>query len=179
MPGGETYHHWAARPVKLRKISYPQSGQPKPNGLWFDVNEEWKRWCESAKFRPETFRYRHTVTILDPSQILFLRGAKDIDAFTREYAHDLSDRITLLQGAEDGGAFARRYGMDLFGDIRRQFSNYILWGEVAEKYGGIVISPYSRSRSRDYLWYYGWNCASGCVWDTSLIRLGKPCRAAE
>lgn len=178
MPGAR-YYHWAERPVKLRAMHYPQSGQPKPNGLWFDVNEEWKRWCAGAQFRPETFRYRHTVTLVDASRILFLRGARDIDAFTRRYGHDLSDRIVLLQEAEGTDAFTRRYGTDLFSDIRRQFSNYILWEEVAQEYSGIIISPYSRSRSRIYLWYYGWNCASGCVWDTSVIRLGKPCRTAE
>ncbi len=179
MPNRARYYHWAPHPVRLRRMRYLQSGQPKPNGLWFDVNGEWERWCASARFRPETFRYRHTVTILDASRILHLRSAKDIDAFTRKYGRDLSDRIRLLEGAQDLDAFTLNYGTYLFSDIRRQFSNYILWGDVAEQYGGIIIAPYSRSRSRTYLWYYGWHCASGCVWDTGIIRLGKPCRMAE
>jgi hypothetical protein len=171
-----TYYHWASDPVRLRKMSYLQSGHPKPNGLWFDVNGAWMRWCEAVEFRLENLRYRHPVTILDASRILFLRSAKDIDGFTSKYARNLSGRIQLLQGTKNIDVFARKYGSDLFGDIQRQFSNYIMWGEVAEKHSGIVIFPYSRARSLTYLWYYGWNCAGGCVWDTSVIRLGKPCK---
>jgi hypothetical protein len=179
MLNGMKYYHWASHPVKLRKRSYPQSGHPKPNGLWFDVNGEWKRWCEDVEFRHDTLRYRHAVTILDTSRILFLRRAGDIDAFTDKYRRNLFGNIQLLQSTEENAEFAREYGSDLFGDIKQQFSNYIAWGEVAEKYSGIIVAPYSRSRSQTYLWYYGWNCASGCIWDTSVIRLGKPCKAAD
>ncbi len=179
MLSGMKYYHWASGPVKLHKRSYLQSRHPKPNGLWFDVNEEWKRWCEAADFRLDTLRYRHTVTILDTSRILFLRGAEDIDEFTEKYRRNLFDNIQLLQSAKDIDEFSREYGSDLFGDIKQQFSNYIAWGEVAEKHSGIIIAPYSGSRSQTYLWYYGWHCASGCVWDSSVIRLGRPCEIAE
>jgi hypothetical protein len=173
------YYHWAADPVRLRRMSYLQSGHPKPNGLWFDANGEWKRWCEAAQFRLETLRYRHTVTILDTSRILFLQGAKDIDEFTHKYERERFGSIQLLQSTEDMDVFTRKYGCDLLDDIQQQLSKYILWEEVAEKYSGIVIVPFSRARSLTYLWYYGWHCASGCVWDTSAIRLGKPCKMAE
>jgi hypothetical protein len=168
------YYHWASAPVKLRRMSYPQRGHPKPNGFWFDVDESWKRWCNAAQFSLEALRYRHPVRILDTSRILFLRNAKDIDVFTREYARNLSGHIQLIQSAEGIEAFNSQYGRNLFDDIQRQFSNYIVWGEVAEKHSGIIIDPYSRARSLRYLWYYGWNCAGGCIWDTRVIRLGKP-----
>ena len=119
------------------------------------------------------------MTILDTSRILYLRRARDIDAFTNKYRRNLFGNIQLLQSTEESAEFAREYGSDLFGDIKRQFSNYIAWGEVAEKHSGIIVAPYSRSRSKTYLWYYGWNCSSGCVWDTSVIRLGKACKIAE
>jgi hypothetical protein len=174
-----TYYHWAPDPVNLRRMNYLQSGHPKPNGLWFDVNESWKRWCQAVQFRMENLRYRHTVTILDTSRILFLRKAKDIDTFTRDYGRNLSAHIQLLQTTEDNETFTNKYGGDLFGDIQKQFSNYIMWEEVAGKYSGIIINPYSRARSLTYLWYYGWNCAGGCIWDTSVMRLGKPCKKAQ
>jgi hypothetical protein len=174
-----TYYHWASDPVKLCRMSYPQGGQAKPNGLWFDVDESWKRWCNATQFRLEDLRYRHTVTILDTSRILFLRNAKDIDAFTCRYGRNLSGHIQLLNSTEDINAFTRQYGRDLFSDIQGQFSNYIMWREVAERHSGIIIDPYSRTRSLTYLWYYGWNCAGGCIWDTSLIRLGRPCKRTK
>jgi hypothetical protein len=167
------YYHWASRPVKLRKAEYPQSGHPKPNGFWFDVNGEWRVWCETVQFKQQDLRYRHTVTILDPSRILFLRNAKHIDAFTRRYGRNLAGNIQLMPITDESNSFSRQYGIDLFGELQKQFSNYIMWEEVAEKHSGIIVDPYSRSRSRMYLWYYGWNCAGGCVWDTSIIRLGK------
>jgi hypothetical protein len=169
-----TYYHWSSNPITLRGMTYPQSGHPKPNGLWFDVNGSWKRWSEAVSFRLGNLRYRHTVTVLDASRVLFLRNVKDIDIFAREFGHNLSGYIQPLQSSGDLHAFERQYGSDLFGDILKGFFNYIMWNEVAEKYSGIIIHPYSRARSQTYLWYNGWNCAGGCIWDTEVIRLGKP-----
>ncbi|MEJ2110204.1 MAG: hypothetical protein P8Z37_09890 [Acidobacteriota bacterium] len=168
------YYHWASEPVKLGRRSYPQCGHPKPNGFWFDVNGSWKQWCESVRFRLERLQYRHTVSLLDDTGILFLKSARDIDRFTRRYGRNMSGHIRPLQNPEENDAFARQYGRDLFSEIVGQFSNYIMWGEVAEKYSGIIIDPYSRSRSQKYLWYHGWNCAGGCIWNTNVIRLGRP-----
>jgi hypothetical protein len=173
------YCHWAANPVKLHRQDYPQSGHPKPNGLWFDIDEDWKRWCEAAQFNLEGLRYRHTVTVLDSSRMLFLQKAREIDSFTKRYGRNLSCNVQLLQRSEDLGSIAQDKGRSFFNDIQKAFSSYILWDEVAEKYSGIIIAPYSRSRSQAYLWYWGWNCAAGCVWDTSVIRLGEPCNMFE
>jgi hypothetical protein len=173
------YYHWALHPVKLRQRSYSQSGHPKPNGFWFDVDGSWKRWCEAVELELENLRYRHTVTLLDTSRMLFLCSARDVDRFTRRYGRNLSGHIQLLQSSGDRDAFARQYGRDLFGEIQKQFSNYIIWDEVTAKYSGILINPYSRSRSQTYLWYYGLNCAGGCIWDLSVIRLSKPCKMAK
>ena len=169
-----SYYHWASNPVKLHGTSYPQSGHPKPNGLWFDVNGSWKRWCETMQFHLVDLRYRHTVTILDKSRVLFIKNMGEADRFTSEYGHNLSGQIQSLQSPEDMRAFESEYGHDLFGDILAEFSNYILWSEVAEKYTGIIVDPYFQEKSLTYLWYYGWNCAGGCIWDTSVFRLGKP-----
>jgi hypothetical protein len=169
-----SYYHWASEPVTLQEIRYPQSGQPKPNGLWFDVDEGWNRWCKATQFRMETLRYRHTVSILDKTRVLFLRNGKDIDTFTKTYGHNVASRIRFLQNHEDQDTFTRNYGHDLFREIQKQFSSYIMWEDVAEKYGGIIVAPYSRAKSETYLWYYGWNCAGGCIWDTSILRLGRP-----
>ena len=127
------------------------------------------------QFHLVDLRYRHTVTILDKSRVLFIKNMGEADRFTSEYGHNLSGQIQSLQSPEDMRAFESEYGHDLFGDILAQFSNYILWSEVAEKYTGIIVDPYFQEKSLTYLWYYGWNCAGGCIWDTSVIRLDKPC----
>ncbi|MFC1494237.1 hypothetical protein ACFL6W_03055 [Thermodesulfobacteriota bacterium] len=169
-----TYYHWAAEPVILQSMTYPQMGHPKPNGLWFDVDCSWKQWCEAIQFRLEDLDWRHTVILQDTSKILFLRNVEDIDVFTSQYGHDISGQIQPIQSSQDLDTFADQYGKDLFNDLIGQFSNYIMWEEVAGKYSGIIIDPYFPERCQTYLWYYGWNCAGGCVWDTSMVRLGKP-----
>jgi hypothetical protein len=173
------YYHWASNPVRLRKMNYPQSGHPKPNGLWFDADEDWKQWCETEQFRLEDLRYRHTVTVRDTSRILFLKSTEEIDAFTKKYGHNMSCNVQPLQNTEELNSFTHDYGQNFFDDIRKAFSNYILWEEVAGKYSGIIIYPYLQERSQTYLWYWGWNCAGGCIWDTTIIRLGKPCKMVE
>ena len=46
----------------------------------------------------------------------------------------------------------------------------INWPAVAERYGGILITPYQWSHRMSLHWYCGWDCASGCVWDLSQIK---------
>jgi hypothetical protein len=48
------------------------------------------------------------------------------------------------------------------------------WGRVAEQYHGIVIAPYQWSLRLDLMWYYGWDCASGCIWDTWIVERVEP-----
>ena len=176
--GAMAYRHWSAHPVQLAGRTYPQSGHPKPNGFWFDVDGSWKKWCAAVGFRPDRLRCFHEVAVIDPSRILFLETAEGIDRFTREFGHDLSAHIEPLQSSEDMRAFADRYGQDLFGEIRKQFSSCILWGEVAQRHAGVIVAPYIPERSATCLWYAGWNCAGGCVWDLGVIRLGRA-HAAE
>ena len=56
------------------------------------------------------------------------------------------------------------------GGAPKQYS--INWSAVAKDYYGIEISPY-RPKYRlalGYLWYYGWDVASGCIWNKDAIR---------
>lgn len=47
---------------------------------------------------------------------------------------------------------------------------YIDWARVAERWQGILITPYQWSlRLSDVRWYYSWDCASGCIWDPAAV----------
>lgn len=48
---------------------------------------------------------------------------------------------------------------------------YIDWKKVASKYDGIEINPYQYEARFQYMWYYGWDIASGCVWNLSNVKL--------
>ncbi len=51
------------------------------------------------------------------------------------------------------------------------FAGYIDWIKVAKQYAGLIIAPYQWGYRLEpgTHWYYGWDCASGCIWDASVI----------
>ena len=52
--------------------------------------------------------------------------------------------------------------------IRDHYAKEPIWpGVAAEGWAGIEIAPYIWARRLDgpARWYYGWDAASGCIWD--------------
>lgn len=112
----------------------------KPSGLWYGIDYAWLEWCESESFCSYKYTYKLDV---DESKLLILPTVDAILAFNAEYA---------------APAFYGWHTID--------------WPRVALKYGGIEIAPYQwdlrfNNRTR---WYYGWDIASGCIWDASLVK---------
>ena len=137
--------HYSDKPISMFSgTGYAQlQGQMKPVGVWLSVGRSWQRWCESEEFNLNRLVVVHRVTV-DLTNILRLKSAEDIDAFTTKYRD------------------------------RHAISEYrsIQWDSVAEHYSGILIAPYcwERRLARHSSWYYTWDCASGCVWDFSAIQ---------
>lgn len=71
-------------------------------------------------------------------------------------------RIIRLANENQLRAFNLRYRADLRGDS-------IDWRCVAADAQGIIVPHYQWQHRFDMLWYYGWDCESGCVWDVSAI----------
>lgn len=40
---------------------------------------------------------------------------------------------------------------------------------LSSNYHGLEISQYFSSKRLSSFWYYGWDCASGCIWNTASI----------
>ena len=86
------------------------------------------------------------------------------------YVHgvELSEgmRMCTLKNAADIDRFTEEFRQDRF---------FIDWESVGAQYQGIIISPYCYSRrlAIHTTWYYGWDCASGCIWDLSAIQSFK------
>lgn len=136
------YSHWSKKPLVLdRNFAYRDRGNFKPAGLWFDVDGDWRRWCEGESFHLGEFAYRNILTF-DAERILRLKTAQDIDKFTKD-----------------------------FGRRGRTYESEIQWQDVRERFSGIVIAPYCWARRLEphTFWYYGWDCASGCIWDIDAI----------
>lgn len=159
--------HYSHKPFQLRPCSYLQTfgtaNPGKPNGLWVSVEGEadWPSWCESdaPQFLGE---YITEITLL-PSmkhRVLVIDNLPVFDAFHEQYSH-VPD-------------YKKKWPKDIQ-------SKDIDWGRVSAMYAGIIIAPYQWDRrlNRTTNWYYGWDCASGCIWDISVIESCKEAGRAK
>lgn len=116
--------------------------QPKPTGLWISVDgygEGWADWCRLERYRLDDLALAYEATLAADASILRLSTPDQLDEFTLQY--QVED--ALMRGFE------------------------IRWDAVADLYDGIIIAPYvyERRLTRHTYWYYGWDCASGCIWN--------------
>lgn len=118
----------------------------KPSGLWYALGEEWINWCKSEM--PEWMgEYIYKLDI-DMSKVLHIKNSSQLKIFTNEYKNEKS---------------YHEYGSDC----------KINWKKVSENYNGIEISPYLYDMRMKYMWYYGWDVASGCIWNENVIKTIK------
>lgn len=141
--------HYSDTPNLAKIRSRAQSKQPamKPNGFWVSVDDAWKEWCEGEEFSLDRLKYVYEVFLSDEAKILYIGTVQELDEFTEKYTD---------AAFEDGGL-----GKGIF----------IRWEDVAKEYEGIIIAPYLHERrfTRNTMWYYGWDVASGCIWKRDAI----------
>jgi len=87
--------------------------------------------------------------------------ALDCFEFTHEITLSHAARILRLTSEEEVRSFGRNHANEQYGNID--------WKPIAEKYQGIIITPYQWTCRFSEQWYYTWDCASGCIWDASAI----------
>jgi hypothetical protein len=141
----------------------PGSREDKPSGLWFSIEEDWKKVCEGTGLRLLRLAVATEIVPAKDSRLLSLAGERMVVDFTTEYAVR-PDRTSGLPTSVDRGGNA---------------CNGIDWRRVASQYQGIVISPFVCSlcvepRTR---WYSWWDCESGCLWDSAAVAALKPLNA--
>jgi hypothetical protein len=121
------------------RLTPAQSEQPKPEGFWYEVDGDWQRWSRAERWWWKDYKFIHEVD-LGETNVLMLSTAKEILAFTKEF------------GAPMNWSSGETY--------------YMNWPLVTKSYDGIEIAPYCWELRLDERtsWYYGWDCASGCVW---------------
>lgn len=151
MSDSEIYRHWDAAPVEFDRmrvytLDENQSYRKyfKPVGLWFDVDSDWKRWCEGETFELECIATPHVLTFKPSANILRLKSSFDLSLFTEKYC-----RVPRHERDRDS------YAID--------------WPRVREEHDGIIIAPYQWECRMDLMWYYVWDCASGCVWNLDCV----------
>jgi hypothetical protein len=114
----------------------------KPHGLWYSVGTGWLDFIEKEYSHPWK-GYRSAMNLsLKKDSILKITNEEEMKEFEKEFS-----------------AIEPRFGINL-----------ISWEKLAKDYKGIEISPYQGRNRRTSQWYYTWDMASGCIWDTSAIK---------
>ena len=137
-------------PIRSAAQSEEQGAYLKPCGLWVSVEGEndWPWWCKAEDFQTEHLACATVIILAEDAHILWIESEEEIDAFTHRFGfHPI---------------IGKRY---------ESRSLAIHWHQVAGEYQGVIIAPYIWSRRLHSVssWYYGWDCASGCIWDASAI----------
>ena len=144
--------HYTDEKFSLEPRKYEQfdlSSYSKPKGLWVSVEGDcdWKSWCEVESYRLEGLKVSYEVKLKESANILHLKTSWEILEMFEKYPFKTRNR-------------------DL------DYDTYNLnWKEIEDKFSGIIISPYQWNcrLSPKCSWYYGWDCASGCIWDLNCI----------
>ena len=133
--------------------NFEQKIGPKPNGLWYECQDgsstSWKDFCSYEM--SSGYKYDQTYNVkLNDYEILFIPDEYHFERFYKMYS---------VNPPYDA-------------DGSKGFDKMIDWPRVAREYAGIEICPYLSSKRHDDLsfWYYGWDVASGCVWDPKGIK---------
>ena len=137
--------HMSKKPFELEPRTFTQKVAMKPNGFWYGFGSEWIDWTRSEM--PDWIgKYIYSVDI-GTTNVLQIKTHMELMQFSREYSQ-----------------------VGLMSKVYRE-GEVIDWKKVASKYDGIEINPYQFEARYKYLWYYGWDIASGCVWNLSGVKL--------
>jgi|HubBroStandDraft_6_1064221.scaffolds.fasta_scaffold00056_125 hypothetical protein len=150
--------HYGVRPLtSVRSVVQQKETDRigKPNGLWLSVDTAWKEWCLSENFNLAGLQYATRVELSDSAKILRIASDEELDQFTEQYGADYPFQRGLISGSMKSH-HEKRY--------------YINWIQVAKKHDGIIVSPYLWNRRLHTFWYYGWDCASGVIWNAKAVK---------
>jgi hypothetical protein len=124
----------------------------KPKGFWVSVQgeDDWEWWCRKEEFGVERLRVVHEVTLRPLHDVLVIDNLSNFDHFHARYRVETDDIDWSLPWRNEG-----HWPVD--------------WRKVAVDYDGLIIAPYQWSRRLECNWYYGFDCASGCIWNLDAI----------
>ena len=118
-----------------------RAGHMKPSGFWVSVDgdTDWPEWCKLNDFTNTDKQYQYRVILSLKAKILHLQTEQEVRDFSAQYG------------------------------INGEYDRKIDWLSVAKSYHGLIIAPYQWKCRHDEMWYYGWDCASGVIWDNAAI----------
>lgn len=141
--------HYSKKPllkVRSRKHDEGKAGAYKTPGLWVSIegDDDWLAWCRRESWGLERLVHATEIVLADDANVKHLSSAADIDQFTEDF---------FVPGSP----------------IWHRDLN---WQGIRERWRGLIIAPYCwERRLADHTgWYYGWDCASGVIWDAKAVK---------
>lgn len=124
----------------------------KPRGLWVSAegDNDWPSWCRSQDFRVDGLSHPTQILLKPDAKVLRINGSAELIRFHEAYS-TVAPWAKKMQTPD----FSRRYA--------------VRWLDLAQEYQGIIIAPYVWEQRLEMPWYYGWDCASGCIWDAQAV----------
>lgn len=144
--------HYSAHP--LPPLTDPRQlaprlswGKPR-HGLWVSAEsgrqDGWRDWCEGSGFGLANLTCATEIVLKRKAKPLRIRTAAALCDFSKSYATTHAD-IDVID-----------------------------WEAVMRDWPAIIIAPYQHLHRHNVIWYYGWDCASGVIWDASIIAAVRP-----
>ena len=147
--------HYSRAPVTAMALREQRAeAEHKPTGLWVSVEgpDDWAEWCGDSEFMDISRMMVHEVELSPDANVLRITNAAELDAFSDRFVEYFEPSALWTYSPMVRG---------------------VRWAEVAEEWQGIIIAPYLWERRLDgpenARWYYGWDCASGCLWDPQAV----------
>ena len=132
----------------------PQPVPGKPKGLWYSCGDEWIEWLEYNM--PEWLdaaKYLYRIKL--GSGIYHISNEREFEAFEEKYVRLPEAMAAALAGMPD--------------EILNNMKTPDFAALQADGYTGIEACPYLHSKRDLSMWYYSWDVASGCIWDSRGI----------
>lgn len=141
--------HYSKKPlVRVRSMKHTDNGcgAYKTPGLWVSVegDGDWLAWCKAESRSLDAMACATEVILADDANVHHISGAACIDAFTAKFK--VKNRPDWDRGID--------------------------WPAIRRRWRGLIIAPYcyERRMSPHTSWYYGWDCASGVIWDAKAVK---------
>lgn len=181
--------HLSEKPIeKLSDLPgswYPKDGSDedpldyaisnKPSGLWYSFGASWLNSDYGAQLAAEKYQYMYEIVVPEQSILEVNKYViKDI-----ETDFGLTDKqYKFWSYPKDFGGLDRppmdhniwKHVRSKYPKARNEECTVLFWPLIYRKFVGIEVPRLHEVVTNDN-WLYGWDASSGCVWDTSNIKL--------
>lgn len=142
-------NHFSSEPFELVDMTYENTSQFKPEGLWLCKDNAWYDYAIHGVRSHEEMKYKTSFEV-DMSNVRLIKNHDELFKFHNSFP-SIVDSVTelLLPGL-------------------------LNWKQVAKQYDGVIISPYKKIgfNTDNYIsWHEAWDVASGCFWNLKCLRM--------